>query len=94
MNILFYQANFGGEVERMFTASDENNQKHFEMFQQKSLNIAEKIISMSNNFAEKEEWFAIRNLLEAVKDIDAYSKNVLLTFGTPFAIKFAYKNMQ
>ena len=92
-SIFYKMANFSGEVERMEKAYFENRIELAEKFKSNAMSIAEAAIrSPLVKSAGKEEWYTVNNLLDGYTNIDSeYTKHVLLKFGEPFAISFAYK---
>ena len=98
-SIFYKMANFSGEVARMMKAYDMNKPEAGEKFKDNAMQIADAaIISDQISSAGHEEWYTIRNLLEGYREIDLlksadaqYMKRVLLKFGEPFAMAFAYK---
>jgi hypothetical protein len=89
--ILFYQANFDPEVNRMLDAYKSGQEKYFLLFKSKSLKIIDTIISMSNKPVEKEEWFAVRNIVEHIENSTDQMKEIVSVFGVPFSNKYAVK---
>jgi hypothetical protein len=88
-NSLFYAANIEPEITRMFRAYDNTKYDEAEMFKNKSLEIISNILSAKDiSTAGREEWFAIRNLIDGYRDLDQTSKQILLSFGKPFSQKF------
>jgi hypothetical protein len=90
-DILFYQANFEPEVFRMIDAFEKNDMKYFNFFKTKTIKIVDKILEMSKSFAEKEEWFVVRNLVEDFEFIGDFEVQILKKYGNPFSVKFAKK---
>jgi hypothetical protein len=88
-DILFYQANFDPEVNRMLEAQKSGQEKHFLLFKNKTLKIVDTILSLSDKFVEKEEWFTVRNIVENIEDATEQMKEIVSTFGVPFSNKYA-----
>jgi len=87
---LFYAANFEPEVVRMFKAYDASQKDVAEKFKERALAITDEILTKKEfSSAGREEWFSVRNLLLGYDQLDAYARQVLLTFGRPFSYKFA-----
>lgn len=87
-DILFYQANFEPEVCRTLDALEKNDTKHFEFFKNKTLKIVDEILKLSQKFVEKEEWFAIRNMVADMEFINNEEKSVIRNYGHCFSLKF------
>jgi hypothetical protein len=92
-NILFYQANFDPEVNRMLKALEINNLDDFNLFKAKTLNIVREILSLSTRSAEREEWSTIYNLVDQSEFASLEEKDVLSKYGVPFSNKFALQFM-
>lgn len=92
-DILFYQANFEPEVCRMLSALEEKQEKHFQFFKIKTLKIINEVLRLSKSWAEKEEWLAIRNIVQDAEFATGQMKSVLRNFGNPFSVKFARLQM-
>lgn len=88
-DILFYQANFEPEVNRMIDAFENKNEKYFELFKNKTLKIVENILNLSNKFSEKEEWNVVKNLIESFSFLNIEEKEILRKYGNCFSLKFA-----
>lgn len=86
---MFYQANFEPEVCRMIEAFEHKDIKHFEFFKIKTIKIVDEILRISNSFVEKEEWFAIKNLVTDFEFITNFEVEILKKCGNPFSVKFA-----
>ena len=89
-DILFYQANFEPEVCRMLDALEKNDEKYFAFFKIKTIKIVDEILKISKSWVEKEEWSAIKNIVQDAEFATEQMKNVLRNFGNPFSVKFAH----
>jgi hypothetical protein len=92
-DILFYQANFDPEVNRMLKALNENKKQDYLAFKNQTLEIVTSILKESKNQAEKEEWSVIYNLVDQSEFINEEEKQILSKFGIPFSEKFMSKFM-
>ncbi len=90
-DILFYQANFEPEVNRMLQAEKKEEEKYFLLFKNKTLKIVDQILNLSKSFPEKEEWFCVRNIIENIEFTDESTKKIILNYGIPFSNKFAHR---
>lgn len=90
-DILFYQANFEPELNRLLQAEKSGDLKFILLFKNKTLKIVDEILKLSNNFAEKEEWFSIRNIVADIEHTDENVKKIISNYGIPFSNKYAYR---
>lgn len=89
-DILFYQANFEPEVCRMLDALERKDEKHFNFFKTKTIKIVDQVLNLSKNWAEKEEWNTIKNIVNDAEFATDQMKDVLRSFGNGFSVKFAH----
>lgn len=88
-DILFYQANFDPEVARAIDALEKGDGKHFVFFRNKTLKIVSEILSLSKKYFEKEEWFAIYNMVKDMEYLTPEEFSLLKNYGLCFSAKFA-----
>lgn len=88
-NILFYQANFDPEINRLLKAIENSDEKFKEIFKEKTLKIVSEVLRQSVKPAEKEEWSAVYNLVQDIEFATEEQKRILSTYGIPFSNKFA-----
>lgn len=89
-NILFYQANFDPEVNRMLKSLEEKKMNDYLVFKNKTLKIVQEILNFTEKSAEKEEWSTIFILVDESEYINNEEKNILSKYGIPFSEKFMY----
>ncbi len=92
-NILFYQANFDPEINRLLAALEKKDEKYTQIFKDKSLKIVQEILNLSIKNAEKEEWSTIFNLITDIDFTNAEERRILSTYGVPFSNKFMSQNI-
>ncbi len=90
-DILFYQANFEPEVCRAINCLEKKDLKHFEFFKIKTVKIVDEILKLSKKSVEKEEWFAIKNLVQGLETLDQEEIALLKNYGNSFSNKYARK---
>jgi hypothetical protein len=88
-DILFYQANFEPEINRTIDAFQKGEEKYFNFFRNKTLKIVDEILRFSKKSVEKEEWFAIKNIIQDLEFANTEELEILRKYGNCFSVKFA-----
>ncbi len=73
----------------MFAAFDRGHLDTAENFKKRAEDMIGKILSLGEiSPAGREEWFALRNLVAGYDLLDAESRQIVLSFATPFSQKY------
>jgi hypothetical protein len=87
---LYHAANFEPEVARFARAHAHKDGATVEVFKRKTLDILARILAAADiSAAGREEWGAIRRLVETYEQCDTYTQSIVLKFGAPFSMRFA-----
>lgn len=89
-DILFYQANFDPEVNRLIDAFQKGDEKYKNIFKAKTLKIVLEILNLSTKPSEKEEWSVVYELVENVEYTNEEERRILSTYGIPFSNKYMH----
>ncbi|MBI1975700.1 MAG: hypothetical protein HYS59_01720 [Candidatus Vogelbacteria bacterium] len=89
---LFYMANAHPEIGRMADAEQEGDLRRANNARMRILDIIDCILSFDTiSFAAREEWSAVRNLIQAYEMLSIFEQSIVKNYAEPFAFKFMRK---